>query len=115
MAVVTDDPRSDLYRMKILASGDVVNIHLFAGMGPHPAQSTLAAIAARRTHRFSLRVLALAETRDSRSSTDCVACTIRGDVESSVTSRSTGWGPCHYNRSASAIKAACAMIASCHG
>jgi DNA-binding transcriptional LysR family regulator len=48
IAVVTDDPRFDLARMKVLAGGTPMNLHLFAAWDPrHPAQSTLAAIAQR--------------------------------------------------------------------
>jgi DNA-binding transcriptional LysR family regulator len=48
IAVVTDDPRFDLTRMKVLAGGNPMNLHLFAAWDPgHPAHSTLAAIARR--------------------------------------------------------------------
>jgi LysR family transcriptional regulator, benzoate and cis,cis-muconate-responsive activator of ben and cat genes len=48
VAVVTDDPRFDLSRVKVLAAGEFLNIHLFAGWDPrHPAHATLAAIAHR--------------------------------------------------------------------
>jgi DNA-binding transcriptional LysR family regulator len=48
VAVVTDDPRFALARTKVLAAGDLMNIHLFAGWDPgHPAHTTLAAIAQR--------------------------------------------------------------------
>ncbi|MDT5002527.1 MAG: hypothetical protein QOK12_4632 [Mycobacterium sp.] len=48
IAVVTDDPRFDLARMKVLAGGNPMNLHLFAAWDPgHPAHSTLAAIAQR--------------------------------------------------------------------
>lgn len=48
VAVVTDDPRFDLSRLRVLASGHLVNIHLHAGWDPgHPAHLTLAAMARR--------------------------------------------------------------------
>jgi LysR family transcriptional regulator, benzoate and cis,cis-muconate-responsive activator of ben and cat genes len=48
VAVVTDDPRFALARTKVLAGGEPMNIHLFAGWDPgHPAHTTLAAIAQR--------------------------------------------------------------------
>jgi DNA-binding transcriptional LysR family regulator len=48
IAVVTDDPRFDLARTKIIAGGDPMKLHLFAAWDPnHPAHSTLAAIAQR--------------------------------------------------------------------
>lgn len=48
IAVVTDDPRFDLARTKIIAGGDPMNLHLFAAWDHnHPAHSTLAAIAQR--------------------------------------------------------------------
>ncbi|MBJ7341278.1 LysR family transcriptional regulator [Mycolicibacterium sp.] len=48
IAVVTDDPRFDLSRAKILAGGDPVSIHLFAAWDRgHPAHATLTAIAQR--------------------------------------------------------------------
>jgi DNA-binding transcriptional LysR family regulator len=48
IAVVTDDPRFHLARMKVIAGGDPMNLHLFAAWDPdHPAHATLAAIAQR--------------------------------------------------------------------
>ena len=48
IAVVTDDPRFDLDRVKVFAGGEPINIHLFAGWDPsHPARTALAAIAKR--------------------------------------------------------------------
>ncbi|MDT5177566.1 MAG: LysR family transcriptional regulator, benzoate and cis,cis-muconate-responsive activator of ben [Mycobacterium sp.] len=48
IAVVTDDPRFDLTRLKVLAGGQPLSIHLFAAWDPgHPANTTLAAIAER--------------------------------------------------------------------
>jgi DNA-binding transcriptional LysR family regulator len=48
IAVVTDDPRFDLARLKVIAGGDPMNLHLFAAWDPdHPAHATLATIAQR--------------------------------------------------------------------
>lgn len=48
IAVVTDDPRFDLARTKIVAGGDPMNLHLFAAWDPnHPAHATLSAVAQR--------------------------------------------------------------------
>lgn len=48
IAIVTDDPRFNLHRVKVFGGGAPVNIYLYAGWDPnHPAQTTLAAMARR--------------------------------------------------------------------
>jgi DNA-binding transcriptional LysR family regulator len=48
IAVVADDPRFDLARLRVLPNGHFVNIHLHAGWDPgHPAHFTLASTAQR--------------------------------------------------------------------
>jgi LysR family transcriptional regulator, benzoate and cis,cis-muconate-responsive activator of ben and cat genes len=48
IAVVTDDPRFDLARAKVLVGDEPMNIQLYAGWAPgHPAHVALAAIAQR--------------------------------------------------------------------
>lgn len=51
VALVTDDPRFNLSRTRVLSHGQAVDIHLHAGWDPsHPAHGTLASIAFQARH-----------------------------------------------------------------
>jgi hypothetical protein len=76
VAVVTDDPRFELSRLRVCSSGHVLNIHLHARMGPSPSRTRHPRVdgpTSRGTHRRSLwiaRLNAITGTRHRASSVE---------------------------------------------